>query len=203
MAILTGTILKVVASILMPENVIAQNIFYAVVTDLVTSDDEDDVVADLVTWVELMYAELNEGVADVCAASDVKVYEYDPLDEDWDEVGSDVWTDGFALVSDMLPHGAAGLIHAKTTNPDVQAGKYIAGIGEVTCVESDWDIGAITRFADFAAVWVAPFVGTETGGTFGSGVWSTAKENFLLFNGIYIVNGLVAYQRRRKPGVGI
>lgn len=203
MAIASGTILKVVASILMPDNVIAQNVFYTIVTDLVTSDDEADVVDDLVTWVEAMYDEIATGISDECAASDVKVYEYDPADPDWDEVGVAVWVDTFALVTDMLPHGAAQIIYAKSTNPDVQAGKYIAGLGELTCVGSDLDNGAITRGLAFAGEWVAQFVGLETGGTFDPGVWSTARTEFLLFNGNVILNGLVGYQRRRKPGVGI
>jgi hypothetical protein len=203
MAILDGTILKVVVSLLLPDSVIAQNVFYSVVTDLVTSQDELDVVTDLVTWVETMYTELNTRISTTASSSDIKVYEYDANDEDWDEVGTDVWTDGFSNVEDMLPHGCAALLHARTTDPDTQASKYIAGFSEVSCLDSDLNAPVITDLGDFGEAWVTAFVGTETGGTFGPGVWSTADAVFKLFSGTYVVNGLISYQRRRKPGVGI
>ena len=203
MAISSGTILKVVASMLMPDNVIAQNVFYAVVTDLLTSDDEDDVVADLVTWVEAMYTELDVYVSTDIASSDIKVYEYDPTDDDWDEVGTDTWTDSFASADDMLPHGVAAIAHAKTIDPDTQATKYLPGWGEGSCVESDLSAGAQTAIANFCGVWTAPFGGTATGGDFSPGVWSTVGVVFKLFNEAFVVNGVVGYQRRRKPGVGI
>lgn len=203
MAISSGTILKVVVSLLLPDSVIAQNIFYTVVVDLLTSDDEDDVVADLVTWVEAMYDALSTSIVTDVAASDIKVYEFDPGDVDWDEVGSDTWTDTFASAQDMIPHGVAAIVHAKTIDPDVQATKFIAGIGDLSAIASDLTAGTITELADFAVLWVTPFGGTETGGDFAPGVWSTARTTFKLFNEVYVVNGVVGYQRRRKPGVGI
>lgn len=203
MAISSGTILRVVASLLLPSNVIAQNIFYAVITDLVTSDEEDDVVADMKTWVQAMYTEVAAHMYDGINGSDVKVYEYDPIDEDWDEVGSDTWNINFTLATDMAPHGVAGLAHAKTIDPDVQASKYLPGFGDVGFAGSALSAGLVTAITDFCGVWVTGFTGTETGGTVVPGVWSTVGVVFKLFNGNFVVNGLAAYQRRRKPGVGI
>jgi hypothetical protein len=203
MSISDGTVLKIVVSMLMPDSVIAQNIFYSVVADLATSDDEEDVVTDLVTWVETMYANLNSFVADAVVGSDIKVYEYDDNDLDWDEVGTDTWADGFANTDDMLPHGCAALAHARTFDPDTQAGKYVPGFSEVACLDSDLTGAAVTAMANYCDDWVTAFVGTETGGTFGPGVWSTADAVFKLFIGTYVVNSVVSYQRRRKPGVGI
>jgi hypothetical protein len=203
MSISDGTILKIVVSLLLPDTVIAQNVFYSVVADLVTSDDEDDVVTDLVTYVEDMYDQLTGIISDTVVASDIKVYEYDSNDDDWDEVGTDTWADIFASGSDMMPHGVACLIHARSTDPDTHASKYIPGLSDNNALDSDITGAAVVVLADFADVWVAPFIGTETGGTFGPGVWSEADTVFKIFNGNYTVNGLVAYQRRRKPGVGI
>lgn len=203
MAISSGTILKVVASLLMPDSVIAQNVFYAVITDLVTSDDEDDVVSDMVDWVEEMYTQTAGSTVSGVQASDVKVYEYDSVDDDWDEVGSDVWTDTFSHASDMMPHGVAFICHAKTTDPDTQATKYIGGFAETAALDSDVVAGTITQLADFCDSWTDVRVGTATGGDIGPGVWSEAGTVFKLFNGNYVVNGVTGYQRRRKPGVGI
>lgn len=203
MAISSGTILKVVVSLLLPDSVIAQNVFYSVVADLVTSDAEDDVVLDLIDWVELMYTELNAYIVSSVVASDVKVYEYDHVDDDWDEVGTDAWSDGFASAGDMLPHGVAAVVHAKTIDPDVQATKFLPGFADGVFDDSDLSAGGVTAVLDFADVWGAPFTGTATGGLFGGGVWSVARGQFVLFNEVYICNGIAGYQRRRKPGVGI
>lgn len=203
MAISSGTILKVVVSMLLPDSVIAQNIFYSVVTDLLTSDEEVDVVTDIVTWIESLYATINTFIVDDVNASDVKVYEYDAIDDDWDEVGTDVWADGFSSEDDMFPHGVAIVCHARTTDPDTQATKFLAGLQELAALDSDLVGATVTAVGNFCDIWVAPFVGTETGGTFVTGVWSTADTVFKLFSGAFVVNGVLGYQRRRKPGVGI
>lgn len=203
MSISSGTFLKVVVSLLMPDSVIAQNIFYTVVVDLLTSDDELDVVADIRDWVEDMYSQIDAHVVNDVAASDFKVYEYDPLDDDWDEVGGDSWTDGFSNIDDMIPHGVAAICHAKSIDPDVQATKFICGLGEAVITESDLIGATITSLGDFNDSWTDGWGGIHTGGDFAPGVWSTAQNIFVLFNGNWVVNGVVGYQRRRKPGVGI
>lgn len=203
MAIPDGAILRVVASLLFPESVIAQNIFYAVFADTGGSDDDADVLSDLADYVEDMFSELDTQVADEIALDSIKVYIYDPLDPDWDEVGDELLTDAFANAEDMSPHGISMVIHAKTTNPDVQAAKYLGGFGETSTVDGLWGVGALTAAANFANTWTTAFVGAATGGDFAPGVWSPTKLNFFIFNGVEVVGGIPGYQRRRKPGVGI
>ena len=203
MAVADGAILRIVASLLFPESVIAQNVFYAVFTDTGTSDDEVDVVDDLAEWLEDAYALLDSWVDSSVSLDGIKVYNYDSIDDDWDEVGDVAIGLGFSGATDMLPHGVAYLTHAKTTDPDVQAGKYIGGWTE-GCQADGLFSGTInTLMGTWAAAWVAPFVGTITGADFGPGVWSVAQNNFFLFNGNVVLNAIPAYQRRRKPGVGI
>lgn len=203
MAVSDGAILRIVASLLFPESVIAQNIFYTVFTDTGTSDDEDDVISDLVTWIESMYTQLNSWMNDEIAGSQIQVYYYDSVDDDWDEVGSEPITVAPTSNNDMLPHGCAGIMHAKTSNPDVQATKYFGGLTEGSCTGSSLGALLTAKMVDLGDAWVAPFVGGITGADFGPGVWSTAKTNFFLFNGVFVINGDIGYQRRRKPGVGI
>ncbi len=203
MAVADGAILRIVASLLMPENVIAQNVFYAVFTDNGTSDDEDDVVDDLATWIEDMYTTLAGQVADEVSVTGIKVYNYDVIDDDWDEVGDAVITFTFTSGSDMLVHGVALVVHAKTTDPDVQAAKFIAGLSEPTTVDGLFTAAVLADVVDFAVDWTTPFVGAITGALFGPGVWSVANQNFFLFSGTEVINAIPGYQRRRKPGVGI
>jgi len=203
MAISSGTVLKIVASLLLPDASLAQNVFYAVITDLVTSDDDDDVVSDMVDWVEAMFFQIVDEVSSQVASAGLTVYEYDSVDGDWDEVGTTTWDDFFDGSGDMLPHGVAAIVHAYSLDPDVAGRKYIAGLIESVCAESDLTAGAITALGDFGTQWTTPRTGTATGGTIAPGVWSNAQDQFRAFLVDYAVNGVVGYQRRRKPGVGI
>jgi hypothetical protein len=203
MAVSDGAILRVVASMLFPDSVIAQNVFYAVFADTGGSDDEDDVVSDLVDWCEAMFGEITGMIVNDVTTSEIQVYEYDAGDDDWDEVGSASWSVTFTDTADMMPHGVAAVLHNKTSDPDTWATKYIGGLGETQALDSDIIAGALADLADFVTDWNTSFIGAATGGTFGPGVWSEKDTVFKLFNGTGSVNGILGYQRRRKPGVGI
>lgn len=198
-----NTVLRIVVSILLPDNVLAQNIFYTLFRDTGASADADDVVSDIVDYVETMYDEVASQINALAASAGIHVYNYDAGDDDWDEVGSTTWVDTFAGGGDMLPHGAAAVLHAKTTDPDVQATKFLPGLQEVQSAGSDLIAGAITAYTAFVVDWIQDDVGTATGGDFEMGVWSPKNSAFFHFNNIGIVNHIIGYQRRRKPGVGI
>ena len=102
-----------------------------------------------------------------------------------------------------MPNGVASLVHALTTDPDVRGSKYFGGHLPASTVDNDWTGGFLSTMLAGGLIWVEPFVGAGTGGDFAPGVWSPTKTNFFLFNGTVTVNAQVAYQRRRKPGVGI
>lgn len=202
MAISSGTVLKVVASLLFPDSVIAQNVFNVVVTDLVTSDDEEDVVIDCITWLESMYTHFLAQIANDVTTSEATIYEFDAGDVDWDEVGTDVWSVTFTNTNEMLPHGVACVVHARTIDPDVLGTKYIGGLTEDAQNNSNVGAGVIADMVDFLDEWITVFVGTATGGTFAPVIWSPTGTTPWLMSGTGYVNGQVGYQRRRKPGVG-
>lgn len=203
MAVADGAILRIVASLLFPESVIAQNVFYAVFADTGASNDDQDVVDDLAEWLEDAYTLIAGFIDTSVSLTDIKVYNYDSIDDDWDEVGAASIGLAFTGTTDMLPHGVAYLLHAKTTDPDVQAAKFIGGFTEGGQADGIWLSSINTVMATWAADWVTAFVGTATGGDFSPGVWSVAQQVFKVFNGVINLNSIPAYQRRRKPGVGI
>jgi len=203
MAVADGAIIRAVVSLLLPESVIAQNVFTCVFADTGTSDDEADVLSDLADWVEGVYANFQAQIDTDVALSGLTAYVYDAVGDDWDEIGSESLTDGFSAAGDMLPHGVAALSLARTTDPDVNGKKYWPGIGEGWQNQSVLTAAAITNFLAGAADWVAPFVGAATGADFGPGIWSEKNKNFYLMSGTIVQNAYLAYQRRRKPGVGI
>ena len=203
MAVADGAILRIVASLLFPDSVIAQNVFYAVFADTGASNDEEDVVDDLIDWVNDMYADLEARMDSDVDLDEIKAYVYDPSDDDWDEIGSGPGTDAFVGAASMAPHGVAALQHANTFDPDVSGHKYWGGFSQSSMDDSDIVGSLITDLVALAITWTTAFVGTATGGDFGPGVWSPTRINFFLFNGTVFTNAQVAYQRRRKPGVGI
>jgi hypothetical protein len=203
MTITVGTVLKVVAVLSWLDGDIAQNVFNAVITGSGGPYDEEDVVADALAWVGLMYAEVVEQLSDEIDGSEVRVYEYDPVDDDFDEVGSAAWTYDPTETTEQLPRGTAGLINAKTTDPDVNGKKYLPGLCEGASVDGLWGTGVVALMVNFADVWVGTFVGGTSGAAWTPGIWSPTKGNLLPASGTVLVPSIPAYQRRRKQGVGI
>lgn len=203
MAVPDGAILRIVASLLFPESVIAQNVFYAVFTDTGGSDADQDVIDDVGIWVDAIMTTLAGNIYDGVSLDEVKVYIYDAGDDDWDELGDTTPIFVGASSADMLPHGVAAVVHAKTSNPDVQAAKYFGGFTESTQEDGILNGGALTALGLAADEWSEPFVGANSGGDIFPGVWSPTKTNFFYFNQVETINAILGYQRRRKPGVGI
>jgi len=202
MSLSNGDILRIAVSLLMPDSVIAQNIFYAVLTAGTDPYDEADIISDVKDYIEDIY-ESWDSIGDSGVSLDnIQVYVYDSVDDDWDEVGSDTSSVAGLVSGDMLPHGVAAYTQARTTDPDVSASKYWPGLTETSQSEGNWVSATMTQLAALAAIWVAGDTGAASGATLEAGVWSTKNTNFFAFNGNVVVNGFPAYQRRRKPGVG-
>jgi hypothetical protein len=203
MSIPTGAILRVVLSWIMPDSVIAQNIFFALFDNDGGSNDDADVVDDLTDWMEDIFSSMITSISDQVDMSIIKVYIYDSVDQDWDEVGTGVPVFTATGSTDMSPHGVAGIIHAFTVNPDVTGTKFIAGIADASIVDSDISGAVIANLLLAGADWMVDFTGAASGSNFNPGVWSPTKVQFFEFQDKLVVNSQVAYQRRRKPGVGI
>lgn len=203
MAIATNAILRAVLSLALPDSVIAQNVFYAMFDNDGGSDDDDDVIDDLVDWIEDIFSSMLGAMSSQASLSDLKVYVYDSVGGDWDEVGTGIPAGVGTGVADMVPHGVAGLMHGYTTNPDVVGSKFLTGIQDTSVADSDITAGVLTNIVLAGADWLADFTGAATGSNFNPGVWSVTKTAFYEFQDKLVVNGQVAYQRRRKPGVGI
>ena len=203
MSITEGTILRIVVQCLWSDGNIIQNVFNAVPTGGSPPYDEDDIVDDALDWADTMYANITPTISDELDGNNVTVYEYDPVDDDWDEVGSASFTWNPSNVAEQVPRGVAGMARAWTTDPDVQGKKYIAGLCETNILDGMISSGSLSDMLDFATDWVGPFVGIASGGTWTPGVWSVVGKVFKAMVDHYAVTGIPAYQRRRKRNVGI
>lgn len=203
MALATDTILKVVVSMVLPESVVAQNIFWALFENTGSSADEDDVMDDLEDWIEGIYDNLLIKLDTEFSLDDIAVYRYDSGEDDFDEVGQASVT-GVGLVNlDLLPHGAALVTNANTENSDVQGRKFWTGFTEGANNNGQVDSAIVANIVLAVSDWVSTFVGAATGSDFTPGVYSLTRKAFYPFNGDSTINLVWGYQRRRKPGVGI
>lgn len=203
MAVAAGTILRAVAEVIMPSSTVAQNVFYLQFDDDGTSNSDQDVVDDIVEWLDIVYTSFKGKVSDTVLPGEVKVYKWDTVGLDWDEVGSNSLVTVFSGTDQMLPHGVAPVITGRTSDPDVNGRKFLPGFAEDTCNASALTGATISALLITAALWVTDFTGTLTGSNFNPGVWSVVQVAFKAFVDHIIVNGIIGYQRRRKPGVGI
>lgn len=203
MSISSGTVLRVVATMLWTDGNVMQNVFNAVIAGGSDPYDADDVVAEAITWLGVMYANIVGAVSDEVDGSEITVYEYDSIDDDWDEVGSGAFSWDPTATSDQLPRGNACLINLKTLDPDVNGKKYIGGWTESNVADGLLSAASLAILIDFAIDWFTGFTGATTGATWTPGVWSPTNTVFKAARDAAVVPAIMAYQRRRKRGVGI
>ena len=203
MSIQVGDILRIVAVLNWLDGDIMQNVFNAVITGTGGPFDEGDIVDDALDWIDTIFTELDNAQVDTLDGSEIRVYIYDSIDDDWDEVGSVAWGHDPVITSDELPRGVAGLVNCKTSDPDVSGKKYFGGFGEGSVQLGLWSSSLLTLIAAAAVEWVTPFVGATSGANWTPGIWSPTNTNFYHMTGDVIIPAIPAYQRRRKQGVGI
>lgn len=203
MSITVGDVLRIVVTMVWLDGDLAQNIFNAVIAGTGGPFDDGDIVDDAVDWAQTMFANLTTFQSDEIDGSQVQVYIYDPVDDDWDEVGSASFPYNPTGAADQMPRGVAGLINAKTLDPDVSGKKYVAALMENNADHGLWSAGLITGLANFAADWTGLFTGGTSGASWVPGVWSQKQTNLRAMTGDVIIPSIPAYQRRRKQGVGV
>lgn len=202
MTVSVSDILKVVVTSAWLDGNIIQNVFNALIDGGGGPFDDDDIVDDAVAWADAMYAEVTLDTSDELNGTQVQVYKYDSVGDDWDEVGTGVFTWNPSANPDQLPRGVAALLQARTSNPDVQGKKYIGGLTEAAVTDGLFTSTMMSNFIDFATLWVTDFTGAVSSAEWNPGVWSPTDLVLYLMTDNFGANLIPAYQRRRKRGVG-
>jgi len=101
-----------------------------------------------------------------------------------------------------LPAGCAGYLLAYTAIPKARGSKYVPGITESEQSGGELVAGYLADLALLLAVYLTPYAGSS-GATLRPGVVSKVLATFVPFLVSGAIDTLVAYQRRRKVGVGI
>lgn len=197
----TGDIIRLVLTFTMPSGTVSQNIYHYAV-DALTDPDSNNVINDFLGRLLTMYTHIEEQMSDQVVGNILDMYVRDTVNNEWTLVEAEQadvisGNSGFQ----MLPHGNAALVSALATNNRSYGKKYLPGFVEEAQTASIWTPQTLGDLALFAAGYADAFIGGS--GTYSAGLWSEKNLDFTPFIGGAIVNGLVAYQRRRKPGVGI
>lgn len=204
MSLPEGTVLKIVGSMLLPDDVVGQLIFWAVLQDFAGSGplDEADILEAAANWVDTLMGDVDNLMASSVSGTLAEVWEVDGPTGDLTPIGDEACTWAGLSGSDPLPNGVAAIVHLKTTNTDVTGRKFIPGIAEGNATDNNWAAAALTALGTFGASWGTVYTDPNDV-QFVPGVYSVTKNVFYNATGTSIVNAIAGYQRRRKPGVGI
>lgn len=201
MAIVAGDVLRATATTVMPDGVSAQNIWHFVANAGVSAT-EASVVGAIAARIDAAMANLNSIVDADCSVGAIEVSKRNPTTGDWDAIGTGTFsTYNPSAAGDMLPHGCAAIVRFTTLGKGEQGRKFIAGLTEAQQVDSNLGAGAVTALINFGAA--AIISDSVSGGTISPGWWSEVNTAFRPYASVFVINAILGYQRRRKPGVGI
>ena len=197
-----GDIFKFVLTWSIGGATIAQNTYhYLADTDDPNSTYQDVLVA-LVLLQTTTFGTIDQLIASNVEGTFAELLYMDPISKLFSTVASTPVTGmkGTATGT-QLPNGVAVLCKFFTDIGRSQGRKYLPGYNETDAKSNELGTGDSVPFLAWATGIITPIVVGLS--TLSPGNFSTITKLVRLYTGIVAVNDLLAYQRRRKPGVGI
>lgn len=150
-----------------------------------------------------MYATLVSIWDDTTGVREHKTETWDAVTETWNlyTQASVVGIDGLQ-VSQSVSAGVAALVSVPVVGGGRSMRKYLGGLAETEVVDGTLSAPANVALIAYGLSWVTPFTGTF-GHTFTTVNFRQASNTFQDIQPVTNVDQIMAYQRRRKPGVGI
>jgi hypothetical protein len=191
-------ILRAVTTFNLGDQSKAQNVWHLIVMNE-NEQDEADVVADVAEILEDVYDYIKTIVATTVEIEKHEIYHLQYPDFDPIGVATSSWA-GTAAVT-RVPAGVACLVHFYKLRTGYSDKKFIAGLTENAIEGDTWSSGVHTNMGNLITAVLAG--GTGTNGVelefrhYNRDTGATAEYT----SGA--VGTTVAYQRRRKPGVGL
>jgi hypothetical protein len=204
MTISNGDIIKAVATLVLPDGTLAQNVFHFI-ANFVGDDTNQNVIDACVQYVEDIYDALANNIRNTVDLDTVEVdtVAWDPAEGKWlteFTVGIGFPSVTFTDTADLLPNQMAPVMLAYTGRPKSYGRKFIVGATESATVGSDLQSSILTNLATALAHYLADET-VSGSNVLSPGVPRQAENTFLEFyNGV--VNSIIGSQRRRKPGLG-
>jgi hypothetical protein len=197
-----GDVFRVVVRFNLNDITLATNtIAFSVVAGTCT---DSELLAGCEQWVEDIYTEVDDCIRTDVSVEDSTVYEmtYNGSTSQWEVsriVGVISPSLTFTEIAETIPYGVAGLITLPTSHPRTFGRLFLPGMS--TDQQEDNNINA-TDLAKLALA-AAEIIASWAPGT------ATAIYVLLSKGGVVrgaleaLAKSLLAYQRRRKPGVGV
>lgn len=167
------------------------------------SPADDDLLQDITDWITDSWADRWA----LMAASGCKLSHFDSDIIAVDgtvtrNIGGGIIDVTGTVAGDVMPAGTAAYLLAYTAIPKARGSKYVPGISEGEQNAGTLAVGYIADLALLLAVYLNPFLG-GSGATLQPGVLSKTLGTFVPFLISGAIDAIIAYQRRRKVGVGI
>lgn len=206
MTLAVGDILEIVATWDTPLASVAQNVWHYEMVSGAGADEADFLVGVKSNW-DIAFNALDEDIHEDFAAILLEGFVRDAVLHQWDGIGQIAQTGVVGLnLGDFEPHGVAALGTVLTDTLRRQGRTFLPGINDAAIVDGILVAAFEAKLATYMLAFDAPI--TVTGGVFN---WCTYNvdalsplfETAALASGTIIAKSLPAYQRRRKPGVGL
>lgn len=201
MTVDNGDLLRAVVRIDLPDQVESQGVFH---WQFVGASGQTDVnvTADIRAQIQTIYNNLTAFMDASLSFGLMTIYEVTGLGVVVRTVGEDTPVVTPAGLGQILPHGTAAMIRSLTDIPKVDARKYIPGFMEEDTDDGFLQAGVVAALLTAANQAYRTFTGATTGEDYDPGVISSKQSAFVPTNTTQVVDNLIDYQRRRKPGVG-
>jgi len=198
-----GTIFRTVLELSMPEGVTATLNKYIRAESQIPSVDYPDLVANVATWWDEIMGHMESSIATNVSAEQVVVYHVDDATGDETVLDDATITFNPSASGGLAPHGAAALLTAQVFQDRGVLKLFFPGIADsLLSAEALWNG---TVLADLALAGVPLLLGPNdvNGVDLEAGSWNGDNQVFKPIGTSATASAIPAYQRRRKPGVGI
>lgn len=196
----TDDIIRVAIEYGLPAASQALNVLYFRLLDSIS---DSDVMDDLDDWVANVWgadwAAFGASTASIIGfAVDVVDFEGHVLSN----IGSNTLSIPGTVVTDPTSAGDAAYMNAGTATPKTRGSKYLPGLAEDNVDAGILDATILGELAIMLVDYLAGFLGSTSLAAYQAGVPSRTLLAWRPFNGSGTFTDIIAYQRRRKLGVG-
>lgn len=206
MTIDVGDVVRVVAEWDGPGGMLAQMVYH-LKGKTGTAETPAVVAAAALTAMELAWTFIDNDLDNQIIGTVQELLQWDFTLNRWDGIDTRPYAALAGLtVGEIQAHGVAGLVKIFTVAARRQGRKYVPGYAENNISDGVIAPGALTNLALFASSLDNDVVAgalTLAFGTFNTEPTSPLFETFSEASQSVQAEGVVAYQRRRKPGTGI
>ncbi|AXH78816.1 MAG: hypothetical protein [Circular genetic element sp.] len=198
-----GNVFRTVAVINMPQSQVATLNKYIKADSTISSADYDELVTNVGLWYEDVFGRFDSEILAAVSLDVAEVYHVDDVTGEetiLDDVDIDVT---FSGSGDFTPHGAAVLISCQVFQDRGVLKWFIPGMmGARLDGVGNWD-SVIATQGLLAVLDMLTAPDAVNGIDLDVGSWNSTTKTFKPVGSSGTVNLIPAYQRRRRPGVGI